>query len=154
LLRARSGEDEVATGRRAACPSAAKSRALGRASPLDSSRARPCLLKTSRVDTSPARGQCGERAPAVVPFIVSIAVATSGVVVYGTPADAAIPRPYNNCTTLNKRYPHGVGKVGARDKTTGEPVTNFKRSNRLYRTAMSYNRGLDRDKDGIACEKK
>jgi hypothetical protein len=23
----------------------------------------------------------------------------------------------------------------------------------LYRTAMRYNRGLDRDKDGIACEK-
>jgi Excalibur calcium-binding domain len=28
----------------------------------------------------------------------------------------------------------------------------FKRSNRLYRIAMSHNRGLDRDKDGIACE--
>jgi hypothetical protein len=33
------------------------------------------------------------------------------------------------------------------------PVTSFKRSTRLYRIAMSYNRGLDRDKDGIACEK-
>jgi hypothetical protein len=32
-------------------------------------------------------------------------------------------------------------------------VTNFKRSNPLYRRAMSYNRGLDRDRDGIACEK-
>jgi excalibur calcium-binding domain-containing protein len=28
------------------------------------------------------------------------------------------------------------------------------RSNRLYRIAMSYNRGLDRDKDRIACEKR
>jgi Excalibur calcium-binding domain len=33
------------------------------------------------------------------------------------------------------------------------PVTNFKRSTFLYRIAMRYNRGLDRDKDGIACEK-
>ena len=33
------------------------------------------------------------------------------------------------------------------------PVTNFKPSNVLYNTAMRYNRGLDRDKDGIACEK-
>ena len=49
--------------------------------------------------------------------------------------------------------PIGVGKVGARDKTSGEPVTTFRRSTRLYRIAMSYNRGLDRDKDGIACEK-
>jgi Excalibur calcium-binding domain len=27
------------------------------------------------------------------------------------------------------------------------------RSTRIYRLAMSYNKGLDRDKDGIACEK-
>jgi hypothetical protein len=55
---------------------------------------------------------------------------------------------------VNKRYPHGVGRVGARDKTSGIPVANFKRSNFLYRTAMGYNRGLDRDKDGLACEKR
>jgi hypothetical protein len=30
---------------------------------------------------------------------------------------------------------------------------NFKRSTKLYKLAMSYNRGLDRDKDGVACEK-
>jgi hypothetical protein len=66
---------------------------------------------------------------------------------------AAIPRLYKNCTNLNKRYPHGLGKLGARDHTSGTPVTNFKRSTRLYRLAMSYNKGLDRDKDGIACEK-
>jgi hypothetical protein len=28
-----------------------------------------------------------------------------------------------------------------------------RRSTALYLTAMHYNRGLDRDKDGIACEK-
>jgi hypothetical protein len=38
------------------------------------------------------------------------------------------------------------------DKTTGIPVTNFKRSNTLYATAVKFNKGLDRDKDGIACE--
>ena len=51
---------------------------------------------------------------------------------------------------LNRVYPHGVGRYGARDHTSGTPVTNFRRSNRLYRQ----NKGLDRDKDGIACEKK
>jgi len=51
---------------------------------------------------------------------------------------------------MHTRYPHGVGKVGAHDKTSGVPVTNFKRSNRLY----YLNRSLDRDKDGIACEKR
>lgn len=69
-------------------------------------------------------------------------------------SQGAVPPLYKNCTNLNKKYPHGLGRVGARDKTSGTPVTTFKRSTRLYRLAMSYNRSLDRDKDGIACEKK
>jgi Excalibur calcium-binding domain len=68
-------------------------------------------------------------------------------------AQGATPPLYKNCTNLNKRYPHGVGKLDARDKTSGDPVTNFKRSTRLYLVAMSDNMRLDRDKDGIACEK-
>jgi hypothetical protein len=71
----------------------------------------------------------------------------------GPTSVSLIPRLYKNCTNFNKRYPHGVGRRLARDKTSGEPVTNFRRSTVLYRRAMSYNRGLDRDKDGIACEK-
>jgi hypothetical protein len=64
------------------------------------------------------------------------------------------PALYKNCTNLNKKYPHGLGKLGARDRSkSGTPVTNFKRSTRLYNKAMSYNRGLDRDRDGVACEK-
>ena len=86
------------------------------------------------------------------------AVLAAGVIVCGgTPFAAAartVSAPWKNCTQVNKRYPHGVGRVGARDKTSGTPVTNFKRSNFLYKTAMRYNRGLDRDKDGIACEKR
>jgi hypothetical protein len=68
-------------------------------------------------------------------------------------ADARIPAQWRNCKAVNARYPHGIGKAGAHDKTTGEPVTDFKRSTKLYRLAMSYSAGLDRDKDGIACEK-
>jgi hypothetical protein len=64
-----------------------------------------------------------------------------------------IPARWKNCTVVNRRYPHGVGKLRAHDKTSGVPVTNFKRSTTLYNTAMHYNKGLDRDKDGIACEK-
>jgi Excalibur calcium-binding domain len=64
----------------------------------------------------------------------------------------AVAPPWRNCAQVHAKYPHGVGKVGARDKTTGTPVTNFKRSNALYKMAMSNNRSLDRDKDGVACE--
>jgi hypothetical protein len=45
--------------------------------------------------------------------------------------------------------PHFI-QLGVRDKTSGDPVTNFKRSNRLYRL----NSHLDRDNDKIACEKR
>lgn len=66
---------------------------------------------------------------------------------------------FKNCTQLNKVYPHGVGKKGAKDKTSGVPVRNFKRSKRLYRlfSTPKYKGGirdLDRDNDGIACEKR
>jgi hypothetical protein len=85
------------------------------------------------------------------------ALLVAGAMAYGgvpfATAAGAVSAPWKNCTQVNKRYPHGVGKVRARDKTSGTPVTNFKRSNALYLTAMRNNRGLDRDKDGIACEK-
>jgi len=85
------------------------------------------------------------------------AVVAAGALVFGLAsvpaATGLIPPRWKNCKRVNARYPHGVGRVGARDKTTGVPVTNFRRSNRLYRIAMRYNKGLDRDKDGIACEK-
>jgi hypothetical protein len=68
-------------------------------------------------------------------------------------ASARTPAPWKNCTAVNAKYPHGVGKLRARDKTAGAPVTNFKRSNTLYALAMRHNKGLDRDKDGVACEK-
>jgi Excalibur calcium-binding domain len=54
---------------------------------------------------------------------------------------------------VNQRYPHGVGRTNAVDHTSGTPVTNFTHSTSLYNTATRYHSGLDRDKDGIACEK-
>lgn len=67
-------------------------------------------------------------------------------------ADAATPKRFKNCASLNKAYKHGVGKPGARDKVAGKTkrVTNFTRSTLVY----NLNRHLDRDKDSIACEKR
>jgi hypothetical protein len=66
------------------------------------------------------------------------------------------PKHYRNCTALNKDYPHGVGRPGARDKTSGTPVTNFKVSGSLYNAndGGAGEHDLDRDNDGIACEKR
>ena len=89
--------------------------------------------------------------PTAIPLVVLGALAfTAGS------ANARIPPPYQNCGQLNARHPHGVGKVGAQDTTSvmvSRPVTNFKRSTALYLRAMSFNKGLDPDHDGIACEK-
>jgi hypothetical protein len=84
---------------------------------------------------------------------VALASAQSAVAISEPSISARAPALYKNCTNFNKRYPHGVGKLTARDKTSGTPVTNFRRSTRIYNIAMRWNRGLDRDKDGIACEK-
>lgn len=93
-------------------------------------------------------------------FGIATAVALSLSAIAG-PADAAAkPRSYANCTALNKVYPHGVGRKGAHDHTSGKPVKNFTVNSTLY----SYNDGgssrhagehdLDRDNDGVACEKR
>jgi excalibur calcium-binding domain-containing protein len=79
--------------------------------------------------------------------VLCCGVAALAVSVAASASDAR----YQNCKALNIRYPHGVGRVGAHDHTsTGHPVGNFTRNTRVYLA----NRSLDRDKDGIACEKR
>jgi hypothetical protein len=70
-------------------------------------------------------------------------------------ADAKMPALYSNCGHLNVKYPHGLGRANAHDVTKGDsaPVTNFTRNTKAYNLAISYNKGLDRDHDGVACEK-
>jgi len=51
---------------------------------------------------------------------------------------------------MHTQYPHGVGRPGATDQTSGTPVKNFFVSQSIY----DANTSLDRDGDGIACEKK
>lgn len=80
-----------------------------------------------------------------------VAAVTASVMLAAPPSHAG--SVFENCTALNKKYPHGVGKKGAKDKTSGTPVTTFKRSTKLYKKAMKANSRLDGDKDGIACEK-
>jgi hypothetical protein len=84
----------------------------------------------------------------ILAFIASTGLALS---IAAAPTEAHTTGIHDNCTNFNKRFPHGVGRVGARDR--GGDVTNFKRSNKIYNTAERHNSDLDRDNDGIACEK-
>ena len=85
-----------------------------------------------------------------VAVVGTVAVALSMSLGAVGSADAATAKVFKNCTQMNKTYAHGVGKTGARDKTKSQPVSNFKRSNSIYKV----NKKSDRDKDGIACEKR
>ena len=71
-----------------------------------------------------------------------------------TPVAAHDTGIHDNCTNLNKKWPHGVGTRNAVDKTTGTRVTSFTRNNDAYWRAERHNSDLDRDNDRIACEKR
>ncbi|RYZ30960.1 MAG: hypothetical protein EOP01_04110, partial [Propionibacteriaceae bacterium] len=67
-------------------------------------------------------------------------------------------KAYRSCSAMHKDFPHGVGRVGAVDKSSRPAVTAFFAHDKLY----GYNDGkkprhhkekdLDTDNDGIACE--
>jgi hypothetical protein len=86
--------------------------------------------------------------------IVVASLAALSLIGLAAPAQAAPPKPrkYANCTALHKVYRHGVARKGGRDKVTGstKPVTTFT----VYTATYNLNRALDRDKDGVACEKR
>ena len=71
-----------------------------------------------------------------------------GCILSSTSANAAA-KVFKNCTELNKVYPGGVSKSASATnkggKTKKAPTVDAK----LYKTIVK----MDRDKDGIACEK-
>jgi len=74
----------------------------------------------------------------------------------GTSAFAADATKYKNCSALNKVYPGGISQTGAVDmsKKKGKLVpANPKKAPVVDDAVYEVNRKLDRDKDGIACEK-
>lgn len=94
--------------------------------------------------------------PGAGALTVGAPIATASL--QAAPADAValatLKYKFANCTAMNKVYPHGVGRDKAKDKTSGRPVTTFKRSTTLYNKIIGYRSSLDRDRDGIACEKR
>ena len=58
---------------------------------------------------------------------------------------------FANCTAMHLKYPHGVAKSGGVDMVSGKPRSPqpaYYVSTGLYNA----NSGMDRDKDGVACE--
>jgi hypothetical protein len=73
----------------------------------------------------------------------------AGATLLSTPAQAAPPPKFKNCTEMHKRYVGGVGKPGAVDKRRSGHAKYAP-----YRNTATYNANvkMDADHDGIACE--
>jgi len=111
-------------------------------------------VRLSRVIVSAAIVATFCLAPASAGFAQTEA-ATSQAAFVAAPAGVSAPstlKEYKNCDALHKKYPHGVGKRGAKDKVRGStsPVKSFTVNTAVY----NQNKKSDRDKDGVACEKK
>jgi hypothetical protein len=79
-------------------------------------------------------------------FTLVVAVLVSLVTIQG--AEAVKLEKFKNCDAVHKKYPHGIAKIGYKNKggaVKGKPFVNTK----LY---AFQSKALDRDKDGVACE--
>jgi hypothetical protein len=87
--------------------------------------------------------------------LAPVATATAAPVgsVAASHAVVAKVKVFKNCTQLNKVYKGGVAKAGVKyNKVSGKKrafTVKPKSSTALYKA----NKKLDRDKDGVACEK-
>ena len=71
-------------------------------------------------------------------------------------AFAADTKKFKNCSALNKEYPGGISRSGAIDMTKkkGKVVPASPKKSPVVDDAIyEANRKLDKDKDGVACEK-
>lgn len=80
--------------------------------------------------------------------VLTAALALVGSLTAGSPAGAA-PAAFKNCTAMHKVYKNGVAKsTYAAGHAKPANIKPPKVSSSLY----IKNHGLDRDKDGVACE--
>lgn len=66
----------------------------------------------------------------------------------------AVPeKKFKNCTSLNKEFPGGVAeKATSVNKNKAGVIQESKNAPKVSSKIYKENKGLDRDKDGIACE--
>ena len=68
-------------------------------------------------------------------------------------AQALPEKKFKNCTALNKEYPGGVAeKATSVNKNKAGVLQESKNTPKASSKIYKENKGLDRDKDGIACE--
>lgn len=113
------------------------------------------LSLAAALAVSPLLAAPATAAPAtVVPTVATVSVAEART---ATPHVAASAKRYKNCAALNRAYKGGVARDSkARNMKTvrGKKVrATSKFKAKVSKSLYAANKGLDRDKDGIACER-
>jgi len=80
-------------------------------------------------------------------------VASSGSTVVASHVVTAKAKVFKNCKALNKVYKGGVAKKGVKYNKVSGKKRAFKVKPKISTALYKANKKLDRDKDGIACEK-
>jgi hypothetical protein len=90
----------------------------------------------------------------------ALVLSTVALGIAAVPAEAKAKKPvkFANCTQMHRYFKNGVAKPGAVDRVTNIdryiPVTDMGSSRPAFSKAWyDLNKGLDRDHDGIACER-
>ena len=98
-------------------------------------------------------------AAALVAAPVTVTAAAAAPTVTATQAQGIVPaakppiKTFKNCTALNKTYKGGVARAGVTHNTVSGKKKPFKVKPYFSTALYNANKKMDRDKDGIACEK-
>ena len=86
--------------------------------------------------------------------LVFVAAPAAGASPSLAAAGAKMAALYASCKAFNAKYPHGVGRnKSQRLQQRRRPSDHLQAEHEDFDLAMSHNKGLDHDKDGVACEK-
>lgn len=95
---------------------------------------------------------------AIAATVLTLAVAVPSTIsaVDSASAATASATKYSNCTAVHKTYSGGIAKSGVKSNTVTSKgkVTHraLKGKVKVDTNLYNANKGLDRDKDGVACE--
>ena len=81
--------------------------------------------------------------------LLTVAVAVAVLTLVPT-AGATIPKRFANCKAVNAKYPHGIAKNAKRATSASGLTGRAFVSSKFYGL---YGKRLDRDNDGVFCER-
>lgn len=95
-----------------------------------------------------------KRAVLSIILAASLLLAPVGIVLTEpVPPASAGAKSFTNCTALHKVYKGGVAKKGVKGNKVKGKLKRFGVTPKFSTALYNANKRLDRDKDGIACER-